>query len=234
MSQLEEQTFAAIDVIESTQEQDLLQISLEVDKLELKISTLNLSNQNQFATDMGINSVIEAGDSYNTETDNNLLLVSSPVEVTNPVTVMDSTHHFSTERNENPGHSTAGRTLGQVNVGGVPPQNAHGDNTSCATCVNIPPSLYMAQQPYPFNPYLQSLPQIKLEPFVGDPLEWSDWSSRFQFMIGDTQMTNNQKIAYLQGLTTGRAKDAIERFKCNGDLFHRALDELRQRFGQPT
>ena len=45
MSQLEEQTLAAIDVIESTQEQDLLQISLEVDKLELKISTLNLSKQ---------------------------------------------------------------------------------------------------------------------------------------------------------------------------------------------
>ena len=47
-------------------------------------------------------------------------------------------------------------------------------------------------------------------------------------------MTNNQKIAYLQGLTTGCPNDAIEGFKCNGDLFHRAMDELRQRFGQPT
>ena len=81
MSQLEEQTFAAIDVIESTQEQDelteeLLQISLEVDELKLKILTLNSSKQNPFATDMGTNSVNETGDNYNTETDNNDFVAS--------------------------------------------------------------------------------------------------------------------------------------------------------------
>ena len=53
-------------------------------------------------------------------------------------------------------------------------------------------------------------------------------------MIGNTQMTNDQKIAYLQGLTKNRAKETIEGFKCNGDLFPRAMEELRLRFGQPT
>ena len=53
-------------------------------------------------------------------------------------------------------------------------------------------------------------------------------------MIGNTQMTNDQKIAYLQCLTKGRAKETIEAFKCNGDLFHRAMEMLRLRFGQPT
>ena len=130
---MEEQIFAEIDVFDSTQEQDeltedLLQFSLEVDELKLKILTLNSSKANPIATDMGTNSVNEAGDNYNTETDNNLLFVSRPVEVTNPVTVMNSTHQFSTENTEILTHSTAGTTLGQVNFGGVPPHNAHGDN----------------------------------------------------------------------------------------------------------
>ena len=92
----------------------------------------------------------------------------------------------------------------------------------------------MVQQPNIFKPFLQSLPQLQLDPFDGKPLKWSDWSSRFQFMIGNTRMTNDQKIAYLQGLTKDRAKETIEGFKCNGDLFHRAMEELRFRFRQPT
>ena len=92
----------------------------------------------------------------------------------------------------------------------------------------------MVQQPYIFNPLLQSLPQFQLDPFDGDPLKWGVWSSRFQFMIGNTQMTNDQKIAYLQGLTKNRAMETIEGFKCNSDLFPRAMEELRLRFGQPT
>ena len=78
-----------------------------------------------------------------------------------------------------------------------------------------------------FGPFLNTLPKTNIEPYTGDPLQWSDWRSRFDFMIGNTPFNNNQKIAYLQGLVTGKAKDAILHFHCT-------LQELKRKFGKAT
>ena len=129
-----------------------------------------------------------------------------------------------------PQHASAQATV----AGCTELRGSNGDNTPSTSSANASPFPPMVQQPHIFNPFLQSLPQLQHDPFDGNPLKWSDWSGRFQFMIGNTHMTNDQKIAYLQGLTKGRAKETIEGFKCIGDLFHRAMEELRLRFGQPT
>ena len=57
-----------------------------------------------------------------------------------------------------------------------------------------------------FYLYRNALPKINLDTFDGDPTKWTDWNSRFQFMIGQAPLSSSQKIAYLQGLVEGRAK----------------------------
>ena len=54
------------------------------------------------------------------------------------------------------------------------------------------------------------------------------------FQLGDTHLSDGQKIAYLQGLVIGKAKTAIEGFACNGHLYKDAINELKQRFGNPN
>ncbi|XP_075247080.1 uncharacterized protein LOC142340388 [Convolutriloba macropyga] len=75
---------------------------------------------------------------------------------------------------------------------------------------------------------------MDLQKFNGDPSKWADWYSRFSFMIGDTQLSDGQKIAYLQGLVIGKAKTAIEGFACNEHLYKDAINKLKQRFGNPN
>ena len=85
-----------------------------------------------------------------------------------------------------------------------------------------------------FGPYLNTLPKTYIEPYTGDPIQWSDWRSRFDFMVGNTPLSNSQKIAYLQGLVTRKAKDAILHFHCNGHFYNDALQELERKFVKAT
>ena len=90
-------------------------------------------------------------------------------------------------------------------------------------------------QPVPFyTPYVEALPKLDLQKFNGEPSKWADWYNSFSFMIGDTHLSDGQKIAYLQGLVIGKAKTAIEGFACNGHLYKDAINELKQRFGNPN
>ena len=75
---------------------------------------------------------------------------------------------------------------------------------------------------------------MNIEPYTGDPLQRSDWRSRFDFMIGNTPLSNSQKIAYLQGLVTRKAKDPVLYFHCNGEFYNDALQELERKFGKTT
>ena len=54
-----------------------------------------------------------------------------------------------------------------------------------------------------FGPYLNTLPKMNTDLYTGDPLQWSDWRRRFDIMIGNTPISNSQKIACLQGLVIG-------------------------------
>ena len=90
-------------------------------------------------------------------------------------------------------------------------------------------------QPVPFyTPYVEALPKMDLQKFNGDPSKWADWYSHFSFMIGDTHLNDGQKIAYLQGLVIGKAKTAIEGSACKRHLYKDAINELKQRFGNPN
>ena len=90
-------------------------------------------------------------------------------------------------------------------------------------------------QPVPFyTPYVEALPKMKLQKLNGDPSKWANWYSRFSFMIGHTHLIDGQKIAYLQGIVNGKAKTAIEGFACIGHLYKDAINELKQRFGNPN
>ena len=82
-----------------------------------------------------------------------------------------------------------------------------------------------------FGPHLNTLSKMNIEPYTGYPLQWSDWRSRFDFMIGNTPLSNSQKIAYLRELVTGKAKDAILHFHCNGQFYN---DFLERKFGEAT
>ena len=48
------------------------------------------------------------------------------------------------------------------------------------------------------------------------------------------QSLSIQKIAYLQGLVKGSAKEFIEPFECDGNHFEEAIVEQKRRFGRPT
>ena len=90
-------------------------------------------------------------------------------------------------------------------------------------------------QPVPFyTPYVEALPKMDLQKFNSDPSKWADWYSRFSFMIGDTNLSDGQKVAYRQGLVIGKAKTAIEGFACNGHLYKDTINVLKQRFGNPN
>ena len=67
---------------------------------------------------------------------------------------------------------------------------------------------------------------------IGDSLQWFDWRSRFDFMIGNTPLSSCQKIAYLQGLVTGKAKNSILHLHCNGRFYNDVLQELERKFGK--
>ena len=83
-----------------------------------------------------------------------------------------------------------------------------------------------------FYLYRNALPKINLDTFDGDPKKWTEWNSRFQFMIGQAPLSSSQKIAYLQGLVKGRAKEVIQSFGCDGNYYEEAIVELKRRFGR--
>ena len=85
-----------------------------------------------------------------------------------------------------------------------------------------------------FYLYRNALPKINLDTFDGNPTKWPDWNSCFQFMIGQAPLSSSKKIAYLQGLVKGRAKEVIQSFGCDGNYYEEAIVELKRRFGRPA
>ena len=82
--------------------------------------------------------------------------------------------------------------------------------------------------------YRNAVPNINLDTFDGDPTKWTDWNSRFQFMIGQAPQSSSQKIAYLQGLVKCRTKEVTQSFGCDGNYYENTIVELKRSFGRPT
>ena len=91
------------------------------------------------------------------------------------------------------------------------------------------------------NPYRQrnihrsvKLPDIRIQKFDGDPLKWNEWSSMFSSTIHNNEdITDTERMSYLQSLVIGPAKDCISGFLCNPNFYPSALQELNRRFGNP-
>jgi len=74
-----------------------------------------------------------------------------------------------------------------------------------------------------------SIPKLRLNKFDGDPLHWSDWSSKFKSIVHDANLSLNGKMQNLQNSVIGRAKSAIEGCGYSGDCYYEALKELESR-----
>ena len=67
-----------------------------------------------------------------------------------------------------------------------------------------------------------------------DPLKWNEWSCMFSSAIHQNRdITDNERMSYLQTLVVGPAREAISGYLCNPGFYHDALSELERRFGNP-
>ena len=64
-------------------------------------------------------------------------------------------------------------------------------------------------------------------------MKWSMWLGLFTSTIHSQPITDAEKMAHLQTLTTGRANQAIAGYACNASMYTAALEELKRRFGRP-
>ena len=71
---------------------------------------------------------------------------------------------------------------------------------------------------------MNTLPKTNIE-------HWVPSLRILEFMIGNTPISNSQKIAYPHELVTGKAK-AILHFNCNGKFYNDALQKLGRKFGK--
>ena len=85
------------------------------------------------------------------------------------------------------------------------------------------------------NPHRSvKLPDIRIQKYDGDPLKWNEWSSMFTSTIhNNPDITNTERMSYLQSFVIGPAKECISGFLCNPNFYKDALNELNRRFGNP-
>ena len=78
------------------------------------------------------------------------------------------------------------------------------------------------------------LPDIKLQKFDGNPLEWNNWFELFQTAIGNNpRLSPVEKNTCLQTLCTDNAKVLIESYGTNSSQYEEAILELVLRYGNP-
>ena len=77
------------------------------------------------------------------------------------------------------------------------------------------------------------IPQLKIEPFAGDPKEWPNFVSSFKDMIHDVLPSDSQRLAVLKQLLTSEVRSYISEHLESGSNYYDALAELRKRYGQP-
>ena len=78
-----------------------------------------------------------------------------------------------------------------------------------------------------------SLPNLKLNNFDGNPLEWPEWSSMFVATVDQRRMPDSEKMSQLKTLLTGRAGSAISGMGGSGQFYGAAWCILERKFGRP-
>nr|CAD2195031.1 unnamed protein product [Meloidogyne enterolobii] len=75
------------------------------------------------------------------------------------------------------------------------------------------------------------LPELKMDPFYGDPKKWPTFWQMFSINIDQRPMDNIRKMSYLLAFLQGPAKDLVAGFVLTNENYDRALDLLESRFG---
>ena len=78
-----------------------------------------------------------------------------------------------------------------------------------------------------------SLPQLRLNNFDGNPLEWPEWSSMFIATVDKRMIPDSEKMSHLKTLLTGKAKSAISGMGYSGQFYSAAWNILERKFGRP-
>ena len=79
------------------------------------------------------------------------------------------------------------------------------------------------------------LPRITLEKFGGSALEWPRWVALFKAPVHNcADLTDVERLTYLQAHLTGPAKEAVRGILCDASLYGAALRDLEKEFGDPS
>ena len=76
------------------------------------------------------------------------------------------------------------------------------------------------------------LPKLEIRKFNGDPTLWPEFSDTFNIAIHkNTDLSDIERFTYLKGYLTGEAARCIEGFTLTAANYSKALDLLKDRFG---
>ena len=73
------------------------------------------------------------------------------------------------------------------------------------------------------------LSNLKLTEFLGDPLEWPEWSGLFDVVV---PISNTEKMQYLKTSLTGQAKAAISGMGFSSQSCYHSWDILCEKYGR--
>ena len=77
------------------------------------------------------------------------------------------------------------------------------------------------------------MPKLKLAEFLGDPLEWPDWSQLFQATVHAANIDDSVKMNHLKTMVTDKAKEAIAGLGYTAETYNVAWNVLVRNFGTP-
>ena len=77
------------------------------------------------------------------------------------------------------------------------------------------------------------LPKIPIVYFTGRPVKWLQWFNFFKATIhNNSDLTNAQKIEYLENSVTHQARAFLNVFFYNDDCYHEVIAKLTKRIGK--
>ena len=97
---------------------------------------------------------------------------------------------------------------------------------------------HSSQQPsiQPSNqvPDEKGLPLLSLPKFSGDYKEWRPFYDQFLAAVGNRNISNVRKFAYLQTCLTGEPRDILNGLQCTDDNYEEGVNLLKKRYGDSS
>ena len=75
-------------------------------------------------------------------------------------------------------------------------------------------------------------PKLTIPEFLGNALEWPEWSSLFFATVDNSGINDSLKMNHLKNLVTGKAKAAIAGMGYSGEMYRLAWETLSRNFGR--